>query len=71
MNEMFCFQCEQAVDGKGCIKASACGKKSDVANNHDKLTSSLINLAISSNGKARVERLTYWLCKVFLPRLPT
>jgi len=52
MNEMFCFQCEQAVGGKGCTKAGACGKKSDVANNHDKLTSSLINLAISSNGKS-------------------
>lgn len=49
---MFCFQCEQTAGGKGCTKAGVCGKKSEVANSHDKLTCSLINLAIVSRGKS-------------------
>ncbi len=52
MNEMFCFQCEQTAGGKGCIKTGVCGKKPDVANNQDKLTASLVNLAIASDGKS-------------------
>jgi hydroxylamine reductase len=28
---MFCYQCEQTLDGNGCIKSGICGKKSDVA----------------------------------------
>ncbi len=30
-NEMFCFQCEQTIGGKGCTKAGNCGKDSEVA----------------------------------------
>lgn len=56
MSEMFCFQCEQTAGGKGCIKTGVCGKKSEVANNHDKLTCSLINLAIASGGKSPGKR---------------
>ncbi len=28
---MFCYQCEQTVNGKGCTKAGVCGKNADVA----------------------------------------
>ena len=26
MSNMFCYQCEQTVQGTGCVKAGACGK---------------------------------------------
>ncbi len=43
---MFCFQCEQTSQGKGCTMAQGvCGKKADTANLQDELTSSLIELA--------------------------
>lgn len=48
---MFCFQCEQTAGGKGCIKSGICGKKSDVAEKHDKLTCALIGLARAAEGK--------------------
>ena len=48
---MFCFQCEQTVNGKGCTVNGACGKKSDTANLQDDLTSDLIALAVAFNGK--------------------
>lgn len=28
---MFCYQCEQTANGKGCTKAGVCGKSADVA----------------------------------------
>ena len=43
--KMFCFQCEQTANGKGCTVQGICGKKSDTANLQDKLTSALIELA--------------------------
>ena len=48
---MFCFQCEQTVNNKGCTVNGACGKKSDTANLQDSLTSDLIALASAYNGK--------------------
>ena len=43
--EMFCFQCKQTANGKGCTIQGVCGKKSDTANLQDELTSALIELA--------------------------
>lgn len=49
MPKMFCYQCEQTVNGISCQEnAGACGKKADTANLQDQLTSSLIHLAIAS-----------------------
>ena len=48
---MFCFQCEQTANGKGCTVNGACGKKADTANLQDDLTSDLIALAVAFNGK--------------------
>lgn len=35
--EMFCYQCEQAANGKGCTKQGVCGKTPEVANLQDLL----------------------------------
>ena len=45
MNKMFCFQCEQTAQCKGCTQMGICGKSADIANLQDRLTSSLIKLA--------------------------
>ena len=42
---MFCFQCEQTAQGKGCTMQGVCGKKADTSNLQDALTSKLIELA--------------------------
>lgn len=36
-NSMFCYQCEQTVGGKGCVKTGVCGKDATVANLQDVL----------------------------------
>ena len=35
--EMFCYQCEQTANGKGCTKLGVCGKTAEVANLQDLL----------------------------------
>lgn len=45
MNNMFCFQCEQAAGGKGCTVAGVCGKSAPVSNLQDELTAELIALS--------------------------
>ena len=43
---MFCFQCEQTANCKGCTgNIGVCGKKADTAQLQDKLTGALIGLA--------------------------
>ena len=42
---MFCFQCEQTAQGKGCTLQGVCGKKANTSNLQDELTSKLIELA--------------------------
>ena len=42
---MFCFQCEQTANGKGCTKVGVCGKTSQTSNLQDELTNSIIELA--------------------------
>ena len=42
---MFCFQCEQTAKGTGCETAGVCGKKPEVAYEHDTLTCEMIGLA--------------------------
>lgn len=45
MSDMFCFQCEQTVGGKGCLTAGACGKNAATSNEQDDLTCELIGLS--------------------------
>lgn len=51
MSNMFCFQCEQTSGGKGCTVSGVCGKKPEVANDQDRLTTALISLARAAAGK--------------------
>jgi len=44
--KMFCYQCEQAVDGKGCTKSGVCGKTADVAALQDVLTYAVKGLSL-------------------------
>ena len=46
---MFCFQCEQTAQGKGCTIQGVCGKKSDTSDLQDELVNSLIELAVCGN----------------------
>lgn len=46
---MFCFQCEQTAQSKGCTVQGVCGKKADTANLQDELTSKVIELATCSD----------------------
>ncbi len=45
MNKMFCFQCEQTAQCKGCTVQGVCGKTADTANLQDELTSKTIEFA--------------------------
>ncbi|NLW06390.1 MAG: hydroxylamine reductase [Clostridia bacterium] len=42
---MFCYQCEQTVNGTGCTKAGVCGKNEDLASLQDTLTIALRGIA--------------------------
>ena len=35
--EMFCYQCEQTANGKGCTRLGVCGKTPEIANLQDLL----------------------------------
>ena len=55
MTKMFCYQCEQAMGGKACIRGGICGKSAEVSNKQDELTCALIGLARASRGKTPPE----------------
>ena len=54
MNDMFCFQCEQAVPEKGCTSVGTCGKKAATSNLQDELTGALVGLARATEGTDRL-----------------
>jgi len=56
--DMFCFQCEQTNQGKGCKLQGVCGKKTTTANLQDRLIGRLINLA---NTNQPTESLTKFI----------
>lgn len=51
--EMFCYQCEQTANGKGCTKSGVCGKTPEIANLQDLLVFQM--KGISWCGKRRME----------------
>ncbi len=55
MSEMFCFQCEQTLNGTGCIHAGVCGKQADTAVLQDELTGALVGLAKASGNSGRTK----------------
>ena len=54
---MFCSQCEQTMNGKGCTISGVCGKKPDTANLQDELVSSIIQLANYSEKSDKITDL--------------
>ncbi len=52
MEEMFCYQCEQAANGVGCTKIGVCGKQPDVAALQDLIVWGLKGMAFWAD-KAR------------------
>lgn len=54
---MFCFQCEQTAQGKGCTMQGVCGKKADTSNLQDELTSKLIELANVSKPSEKITKI--------------
>lgn len=55
---MFCFQCEQTVEGKGCTKIGVCGKQPEVANKQDELICALVGLARAAADKTPGSKAT-------------
>ena len=43
--EMFCYQCEQTANGKGCTKLGVCGKTPEIANLQDLLIFQIIGIS--------------------------
>ncbi|MCU6762097.1 Hydroxylamine reductase [uncultured Roseburia sp.] len=52
--EMFCYQCEQTANGKGCTKMGVCGKTPEIANLQDLLIFQI--KGISCYGKVLIEK---------------
>ena len=52
--EMFCYQCEQTANGKGCTKLGVCGKTAEIANLQDLLIFQV--KGISCYGKVLLEK---------------
>src|SRR5574344_792022 len=50
---MFCYQCEQTANGKGCTKLGVCGKTPEIANLQDLLIFQI--KGISCYGKTLLE----------------
>ena len=45
---MFCFQCEQTAQGKGCTGGGVCGKRADTALLQDRLVQTLIGISLAA-----------------------
>lgn len=56
MNKMFCYQCEETMNGTGCTKNGVCGKKGEVADLQDDLIYLLKSVAFYDS-KARANNL--------------
>jgi hydroxylamine reductase len=51
---MFCFQCEQTVDGKGCTQIGICGKDDDTATLQDLLVHALKGVSMFAHRAAKL-----------------
>ena len=48
-NKMFCYQCQETAQGKGCSIVGVCGKKSETANLQDLLIYTVKGVAAVSS----------------------
>ncbi|KYK24857.1 hydroxylamine reductase [Thermoplasmatales archaeon SG8-52-4] len=62
---MFCYQCEETINNKGCTTAGACGKKGDVANLQDLLIYLMKGISIC-NTEARKQGKSNEKADVFI-----
>ncbi len=53
-NNMFCYQCEQTMGGKGCTRIGVCGKTADVAALQDLLIHTLKGISIAAAAARKV-----------------
>ena len=53
---MFCFQCQQAAGGVGCVRTGVCGKQPETARLQDSLVYELIRLAEAVQRSGRPTR---------------
>src|SRR5665647_1326849 len=64
---MFCYQCEQTAEGKGCTTFGVCGKNPDVSSLQDLLIYMLRGLSqLAVEGKKvgiKDEQLDLFICK--------
>ena len=63
--EMFCYQCEQTANGKGCTRLGVCGKTPEIANLQDLLIFQLKGITAQVDAFAQLIHLV----KVFFPVL--
>ncbi len=68
--EMFCYQCEETINNKGCTNAGACGKQGDVANLQDLLIYlmkgiSICNIEARKQGKNTKEADEFIMAGLF------
>ena len=49
MENMFCYQCQEAAGNKGCTKVGVCGKKPVVAKSLDSLKNLVKELSVAAN----------------------
>ena len=62
---MFCYQCEETINNKGCTTAGACGKKGDVANLQDLLIYLMKGISLC-NAEARKQGKNNELADIFI-----
>ena len=72
--EMFCYQCEQTANGKGCTKAGVCGKTPEIANLQDLLIFQLKGISwygkrLSEAGKQTDKKVICFLENVLFTTL--
>lgn len=59
--EMFCYQCEQTANGKGCTKIGVCGKTPEIANLQDLLIFQIKGLQCIRTEKNRTNKEMFLL----------
>ncbi len=61
MQEMFCYQCEQTVQGNGCTKKGVCGKEARTAKLQDLLVQVAKDIAVLGKEKNEVSKYTDYI----------
>lgn len=69
-NKMFCYQCQETLNNKGCTSGGRCGKTAEVANLQDQLIAELKALALALEGRTNVTReYSRFICRAMTATL--